>query len=164
MDNYVEHLVKRKDPGYFMALKILCIAMDVVFLLIAFLFVPGIIFLILSVVLTYFVFLNASVEYEYLYMSGMFSVDEVLNKSRRRKKLETNGEELVLIAPKNSASAKDELRGPCKIMDISGNGAENLKYAYIYMRNGEKHALIIEMTDALLKEMRFHTPSKVKMQ
>ncbi|NWO21391.1 hypothetical protein HW273_05715 [Oribacterium sp. oral taxon 102] len=164
MDNYVEHLVKRKDPGYFMILKLLCIVLDIFGILAAFRFVPGLLLLLLAGILSYFVWLYASVEYEYLYMAGNFTVDMVLNRSRRRKKLETNAEELILIAPKSSSTARDALRSPCRVMDLSGNGPENLKYAYIFSRGGEKQCCYIEMTDKLLRELRFHSPSKVKMQ
>lgn len=164
MDNYVEHLVKRKDPAYFALLKILCVLLDILALFLALNTLVGILLLILAAVLTYFVWQYASVEYEYLYMGGNLTVDEVFNKSRRKTLMETNREELVLIAPKSSTSARDELRGDCKIMDISGAGAENLKYAYIFSRNGQKHCFYIEMTEQLLREMRYHSPSKVKMQ
>lgn len=164
MDNYVEHMVKRKDPGYFLLLKLACVILDIFALIIALSNAYGLILLILAGILSYIVWLFSSVEYDYLYMSGSFTVEQILNRSRRKKLLDTNASELLLVAPKGSASAKDMLGQGLKTMDLSGTGDESRKYAYIMTRNGEKHCYYIDMPEKLLKEMRYHTPSKVKLQ
>ena len=53
--------------------------------------------------------------------------------------------------------------GNAKIVDYSGNGPEDKKYAYIYVRNGNKVCMYIEGNDELVKQVRRNTPQKVKM-
>lgn len=161
MDNYVEHLVKRNDPSYFQILKVLFLLLDVIGVMSCFISLFGIFILAAAAAGTYFVFLNASVEYEYLYIAGSLSIDRILNKQKRKKVLETNESELVLAAPIDSDEAKSEIRN-AKIMDYSGKGDRSLKYYYVLNRSGEKQALILEVTDELLKEMRLHSPSRVR--
>ena len=47
----------------------------------------GVLILVAAGAATYFVFLNLSVEYEYLFADGGFSVDRILGKARRKKSL-----------------------------------------------------------------------------
>lgn len=84
-DNYVEWLVKRKDPAYAIPLKILMIVLCVLAAFLAMQTIFGIIFLLAAAAGTYFVFLNMSVEYEYLFAEGGLSVDRILGKARRKR-------------------------------------------------------------------------------
>ena len=161
MDNYVEHLVKRRDPGYFAILKVFLIALDLLFFLLFFRFPPVFLLLLLSAAATYFVFLHAHVEYEYLYIGGSLTVDKILNKSRK-KILETGAPELLLIAPKRSDAARDALPSGERAVDLSGDGEEERKYLYLYQKEGKKRAVYLDMTEELLREMRMHSPSKLR--
>ena len=68
-DNYVEWLVKRKDPAYAVPVKILMIVVCIFSVLSALQTVFGVIVMTIAGVATYFVFLNLSVEFEYLTVS-----------------------------------------------------------------------------------------------
>ncbi|MBP3240918.1 MAG: hypothetical protein J6M92_10305 [Oribacterium sp.] len=162
MDEYVEHMVKRNDPVYWKAAFVGAAVLTVISLFLALQYAFALLLLLAMIAADYAIWLFSSVEYEYTYFGGSFELDEVLNKSRRRKIVETNGEELVLFAPKNSDSAKTEM-GNAKIVDYSGNGPEDKKYAYIYVRNGNKVCMYIEGNDELVKQVRRNTPQKVKM-
>ena len=85
-ETYVECMVKRKKNGLLTALKVLLIVIAVFAFLIG--SIGSIIFYIIAVaagVGAYFVGLNASLEYEYLYVDRQLSVDKILAKSRRKK-------------------------------------------------------------------------------
>ena len=84
-ENYIEWLVKRKDPVYAWPLKILMILVCAVSVLAALQIMFGILILAAAAVATYFVFLNLNVEYEYLFADGGFSVDSILGKAKRKK-------------------------------------------------------------------------------
>lgn len=162
-NEYVEHIVKRRDPAY---IKVLLVAAGLLTLVLLLLSLSSPILLLLffgGAALTYYLWLKSHTEYEYLYIDGTLSVDEIMNKSRRKQLLETRGEELLLAAPKNSDAVKDQLPG-AKIQDLSGDGPEDRKYAYIYARNGERYCIYIEATEALLREIRYHAPQKMKRQ
>ena len=65
-DAYAEWLVKRKDPIYAVPVKILMAVLCLVSLLIAMQTAFGAILLIAVGIAAYFVFINLSVEFEYL--------------------------------------------------------------------------------------------------
>ncbi len=161
MDEYVEHMVKRKDPYYWKIAFIAAIVLTVISLFLALQYAFALLLLLAMMAVVYVIWLFSNVEYEYTYFSGSFELDEVLNKTRRRKLVDTNSEELVLFAPKNSDVAKTEI-GNAKILDYSGMGPEDKKYAYIYVRNGNKVCMYIEGTEELLKQIRRNTPQKYK--
>lgn len=161
MDEYVEHMVKRKDSPLWKAAFVVAIALTLVSLFLALQYAFALLLLLAMCALVYVVWLFSNVEYEYTYFGGGMELDEVLNKSRRRKLVDTNASELILVAPKNSDSAKTEMSG-AKIVDYSGMGPEELKYAYIYMRNGQKYCMYIEGSDELIKQIRRNTPQKYK--
>ncbi|MCR4833258.1 MAG: DUF6106 family protein [Butyrivibrio sp.] len=161
MDEYVEHMVKRKDPFYWKIALVASVALTIISLFIALQNAFGLLLLLAMIAVVYVVWLFSKVEYEYTYFSGGFELDEVLNKTRRRKIVDTNAEELVLIAPKNSDSAKTEMSG-AKVVDYSGDGPEDMKYVYIYTRNGNKTCMLIEGNDSFIKQVRRNTPQKYK--
>ena len=161
MDDYIEHMTKRKNPGYWTLLLALAGVLSVLSLLFAFYNVFGILVFIAVSFGTYVVWLFSKVEYEYTYVGGDFSMDEILNKTRRRQLVDTKAAELIVLAPQNADAVKDELSG-AKILDCAGDCAPERKYAYIYNRAGQKTCMYIEATEALLREARRCTPQKVK--
>jgi len=161
MDEYVEHMVKRKDSPLWKAALAGAIVLTLILLFLALQYAFALLLLLAMCAVVYVVWLFSNVEYEYTYFGGSFELDEVLNKSRRRKLVDTNASELILIAPKNSDSAKTEM-GNAKILDYSGMGPEDQKYAYIYVRNGQKYCMYIEGNEELIKQVRRNTPQKYK--
>ena len=160
---YVEHIVKRKDPGFWKILRVISAAL----LALSFLFMmvspAGILLLAAAGGLFFYVSRNASLEYEYLYIEGDLSVDAIMNRSARKRVVDISKDDLILVAPFRSDSALSELRsGQVKLQDLSGDGPENLKYAVLYRQNNERLCIYIEMTDALLREMRYYSPSKIR--
>ena len=100
--DYVEWLVKRKDPAYAWPVRILMGILCAAALVMALVVVWGPILLLIAGAATFFVFQMLSVEYEYLYVDGSLSVDKILGKARRKKVLECLKEELLMIAPSDS--------------------------------------------------------------
>ena len=86
-DNYVEWLVKRKDPAYAVPVKILMIVVCIFSVLSALQTVFGVIVMTIAGVATYFVFLNLSVEFEYLFAEGGLSVTVSWERQRERRYL-----------------------------------------------------------------------------
>ena len=161
MDDYIEHMTKRKNPGYWTLLLALAGVLSVLSLLFAFYNVFGILVFIAVSFGTYVVWLFSQVEYEYTYVGGDFSMHEILTKKRRRQLVDTKAAELIVLAPQNADAVKNELSG-AKILDCAGDCAPERKYAYIYNRAGQKTCMYLEATEALLREARRCTPQKVK--
>ncbi len=161
MDDYIEHMTKRRNPAYWSLLLVLTIVLAAASLLFALYNVFGILVFIAVTGLVYLVWLFSKVEYEYSYVGGSFTMDEILNKSRRRKLADTNASELLVLAPMESDAVRAELPG-AKLVDCAGDAPKDRRYGYVFQRDGQKTCLCIEMTDALLREAWRCSPQKVK--
>lgn len=106
-DNYVEWLVKRKDPAYAVPVKILMIVVCIFSVLLALQTVFGVIVMTIAGVATYFVFLNLSVEFEYLFAEGGLSVDRILGRAKRKKIFDCEKDDIQIVAPADSFVLKD---------------------------------------------------------
>lgn len=162
-NTYIEHIVARKDPAYAPIAKVGLLVLVMLSLLLAITSLYGILVLIVVGLGAYWAMLNLRVEYEYLYMEGSFSADKILNRSRRKKLVDTDKAELLMIAPWDSTEARDAMGGQCKQLDLSSRRAGQPLYAYVFQKGGERKALKIEPTEEMLKQMRYFTPSKVKI-
>ena len=136
-DNYVEWLVKRKDPAYAIPLKILMIVLCVLAAFLAMQTIFGIIFLLAAAAGTYFVFLNMSVEYEYLFAEGGLSVDRILGKARRKRVFDCDKEDVQVVAPADSFVLKDYERQGARIKDFSSGRKEAKVYALMYQKGAD---------------------------
>lgn len=162
-NSYVEQIIKRKDPAYAMPAKVGAVVLCMLGFMISMATWYGFVLLIAAAVLTYFVWLNMKVEYEYLYIDGDFSVDKILNKTKRKKVLESGKADLIMVAPKDSSDAKDAIGQNVKVMDLTSGDGEKKAYAYVFQQGSERRAVLIEPSEDLLNHIRYFTPSKVKL-
>ena len=84
-EGYVECLVARKSSVVMSFLKILLIMLTVVFVIIGMRLLPGLLVAVATGIGAYFAYMNADIEYEYLYLDKEISIDKVMAKSRRKK-------------------------------------------------------------------------------
>ena len=132
-DNYVEWLVKRKDPAYAVPVKILMIVVCIFSVLSALQTVFGVIVMTIAGVATYFVFLNLSVEFEYLFAEGGLSVDRILGKAKRKKIFDCEKDDIQIVAPADSFVLKDYEKQGMKIKDFS-SGRKDARCTPLYTR------------------------------
>ena len=161
--DYVEWLVKRKDPAYAWPVRILMGILCAAALVMALVVVWGPILLLIAGAATFFVFQMLSVEYEYLYVDGSLSVDKILGKARRKKVLECSKEELLMIAPSDSYVLKDYETSARKVVNCSSQKPEAKTFTMIYQKNGQHYKVILEPNDKLLQAIRYTTPRKIVM-
>ena len=162
-DNYVEWLVKRKDPAYASPLKILMIVLCVLAAFLAMQTIFGIIFLLAAAAGTYFVFLNMSVEYEYLFAEGGLSVDRILGKARRKRVFDCDKEDVQVVAPADSFVLKDYERQGARIKDFSSGRKEAKVYALMYQKGADSFKVLIEPNEKMIGAMRRTFPRKLVM-
>lgn len=164
--NYVEWLVKQKEPAYSFLVKVLMLFFS---MLSAVLAVGGLFgvfgFVVAALVVggTYYVFLNLSVEYEYLFADGSLSVDRVLGKSRRKGVLECEKEEVVITAPVDSHSLREYETSGMKVVNCSSRQPGARTYALIFQKGSETTKLIFEPNEKMLEAMKRSFPRKVLM-
>lgn len=161
-DTYVECLVARKSSAVLTFLKFFLIMMTVVFLL----FGMGtgyILALILAVVTgvgAYFATMNASTEYEYLYLDKEIGVDKVMAKSRRKKVGTYSVEKMEIFAPLNSHRLDSYRNRDTKTLDYSSGIAAQPERRYMMVCNGGEK-VILEPNEAMIKAVQSVAPRKV---
>ena len=160
-DAYAEWLVKRKDPVYAVPVKILMIVLCLISIMSALQTVLGVIFMTLVGVATYFVFINLSVEFEYLVVEGDVSVDRILARSRRKKVINCKKEEIQIVAPSDSYMLKDYEKNGMKVKDCSSGRQDAKTYSLIYQQGAECIKVIFEPNDKILRSLRYSIPGKL---
>ena len=160
-ETYVECMVKRKNSGPLTALKILLIVIAVIAFLIG--SIGSIIFYIIAVaagVGAYFVGLNASLEYEYLYVDKQLSVDKILAKSRRKKVETFDLGRMEMLAPIKSWHMDEFKNRQLKDVDYSSGLEEKPDRRYCMIYNGEKR-VIFEPNEEMVAAIKSIAPRKV---
>ena len=159
-ENYEEWLVKRKDPVYAWPVKVLMIVLCALSAFAALQVMFGVLILVAAGTATYFVFLNLSVEYEYLFADGGFSVDRILGKARRKKAFYCEKEEVQVIAPANSYVLKDYEKQGMKVIDCTSHNAGADVYALISQKGAQTTKVLFEPGDKMKAAMRRVFPRK----
>lgn len=159
-ETYVECLVARKSSGLMSFLKILLTMLTVVFVLIGMMFVPGFLVAIATGVGAYFAYMNADVEYEYLYLDKEISIDKVMAKSKRKKVGTYSVEKMEILAPVNSYHLDSYKNREFKTKDYSSGVEEKPEKRYAMIcEGGEK--VLLEPNEAMIKAIRNVAPRKV---
>ena len=160
-ETYVECLVARKPSLVLTFLKFFLIMMAVVFFLIGLVgYVVGLIVAIVAGVGAYFATMNASIEYEYLYVDKEVSIDKVLAKSRRKKAGTYSVEQMEILAPLNSHRLDSYKNRDAKTVDFSSGIAAQPERRYMMVCNGGTR-VILEPNEALIKAIQTVAPRKV---
>lgn len=162
--NYVEWLIKRKEPVYGIIVRVFMLflsMLSVVLTFLGFFGMFGIIIVVLIIGASYFLFQNLSVEYEYLFADGSLSVDRILGKSRRKRFLECEKEEVVAVAPSQSHALKDFEKSDIKTVNCASGKPGINTYALIFQKGPETTKVIFEPNEKMLAAMKRCYPRKV---
>lgn len=162
-DTYVELLIKKKASLGMVALKFLMVFLTVILAIAAVLGIGRFVSLIAAVVFaagTYWIYLNADVEYEYLYVDRELTVDKVMAKSKRKKVESFDMGRLEILAPMNSHRLDSFRSRQVKTADYSSGvaGQPEVRYAMYY--DGSKK-VILEPNQAMVKAIQNIAPRKV---
>lgn len=159
-ETYVECLVARKSSPLVRFLKILFIMLTVVFVIIGVVFIPGLLVAIVTGVAAYFSYMNADVEYEYLYLDREISVDKVMARSRRKRAGCYNLEQMEIFAPLNSHRLDSYRNRQLKTIDYSSGIASQPEKRYMMIWNGDTK-IILEPNADMIKAVQSVAPRKV---
>lgn len=153
-ENYVEWLVKRRDPVYAIPLKALMIAVCVISVFLALQTMFGIIIMAAAFIGTYFVFINLSIEFEYLYADGGLRIDRIMGKARRKKVFDCEKADVQFVAPSDSYMLKDYENANTKLADYSSGRKDGKVYAMIYQKGSESRKVLFEPNEKMINAMR----------
>ncbi len=160
-ETYVECLVAKKTSTAKSFLKILLIMLTVCFLILG---LAGLAIGLLVAVATgigaYFAYMNADIEYEYLYLDKEISVDKVMAKSKRKKAGTFLVDQMEIFAPLNSHRLDSYKNRNLKTLDYSSGVANQPEKRYMMICNGDTK-VILEPNEAMIKAIRNVAPRKV---
>lgn len=159
-ETYVEWLVKRKTPAYMTLLKILFIMLTVCFVLIGFILIPALLIGIALGVVSYFIYLNSELEYEYLYVDRELTVDKVMAKSKRKRVAVFSLDKMEIVAPIKSWHLDNYKNRNDKASDYSSGEEKQPDKRYVFYYDGQKK-VIFEPNEEMIKAMQFAAPRKV---
>lgn len=162
-DLYSEWLVKKEKTSKDSLIKFGLIAL-LVLAVAAGLFVHPIL-LIAAVALgtaCYIIIPRTDLEYEYLFVNGELDIDKVIAKSKRKKVMSVDMEEVDLVAPEKS-HRMDYYNGNTrmKTLDYSSGNPEHKRLAMIARHENETVRIIIEPDEKMAQAIKNSSPGKV---
>ncbi|MDO5409260.1 MAG: hypothetical protein Q4F21_02270 [Lachnospiraceae bacterium] len=103
-------------------------------------------------------------EYEYVYIDGDISFDEIYNKSRRKTKLKTSWEETRLVCRADSPELNGYRQKNAKVQNFASRDKANESrvYALLTEKQGTYMIVYFEPAEDMLEMMWRKSPSKVK--
>jgi len=159
-ETYVEWLVKKKTPVYMAFLKILTIMLAVCFILVGIGFPPLLLIGIIFGVAAYFIYFNADLEYEYLYVDKELTVDKVMAKSKRKRVATFDLDKMEIVAPIKSWHLDNYKNRNDKTVDYSSGEEKQPDRRYVFFYDG-RQKVIFEPNEEMIKAMQFVAPRKV---
>ena len=159
-ETYVECLVKKKSNPAKGFLRILTIMLSVAFILLGFLFAPALIVGLVMAGVAYFVYMNAELEYEYLYLDKELTVDKVMAKTKRKRVAQYDLNRMEIFAPMNSYHLDNFKNRTAKTVDYSSGEAKQPEVRYVmYYDSGER--IVLEPNQEMVKAIKNIAPRKV---
>ena len=158
-ETYVECLVARKSSFPLRLLKTILMMLTVCFFIVGMMYLAALVVAIVLGVASYFAYMNADIEYEYLYLDKEISVDKVMAKSRRKKAAVYSIEKMEVLAPVKSYHLDAFRNRELKTVDYSSGEADDKnKYVMVYEGNVK---VILEPNAEMVKAIQAVAPRKV---
>lgn len=161
-DTYVECLVRRKVPFYSYIVNAVMIFLTAVSVVLA--FTTNILAVIVMFAVgfaTYILYRNARVEFEYLYVDKIFSVDKIFGMSKRKKAWECGMDDVQIIAPSDSHALDDHQPANQKVLDFTSHLSGRKVYALVAQMESQSVKVLFEPNDKMLQCFRQTAPRKV---
>lgn len=159
-ETYVECMVERKVSPVMKFLRILLIMLCAAFAFLGLMGYAAALFLAIAFgVGIYFVSLQCTIEYEYLYLDHEISIDKISGRSSRKRIATYEVDRMEIMAPLNSYHLDDYKSREVKVKDYS-SGIESQpekRYAIFYEGN-EK--IIFEPNEEFVKAVYNVAPRK----
>lgn len=159
MENYIEHLVKGKIEAKDKGIQVFAVFLPLAFLVLCYFLAIPFIALFPVLFLSYYLLNSVDREYEYLYLGGSFTVDQIIHRGKRKQMIEISPEEILEIQPFRPEREEGWKRDGLSILHVEGSGM-NKHYAILFQKQGKKQVLVFDGKDSLLKEMKLQARGK----
>lgn len=160
-ETYVECLVQGKSSVVLKFLKILLVMLTVVFALLGMFVLPALLIALICGIFAYVVYLQADVEYEYLYVDREITIDKISAKSRRKRVGKFQVDKMEILAPIQSYHLDQFNNRKCTVMDYSSGATQPDKRYVIYYDGMTK--IIFNPSEEFVKAVQNVAPRKVFM-
>lgn len=161
-ESYAECLVRRRIPFYS---NIINIVMGVITVICVFLALTtniiGMILMFVAGFATYLLYRNSRVEFEYLYVDKILSIDKIFGKTKRKKAWEGTMEDIQVIAPSESHVLDQYKSLNPRTMDFSSQLPGAKTYTAIVRTGSETIRILFEPDEKMLQCFRQTAPRKV---
>ena len=154
-DVYCEHFVKRKANAFNKILYYAGFVFSVLLGILAALISIGTFAVpfILFVIVTYYEYIQIYTEFDYGYTNGVFEIDKVTGKKRRKALISVDMKDVVVIARSKSDPVSQYVGRYMKTYDCTSH--EDVPYyCMIVRRNGIEEKVLFEPTEEMLQEMK----------
>lgn len=164
----IEHLisVKRNNASYF---KMgLMIAVDILVVYISYLFIlfpfVAIILLPIAGCITYVVFRNQDLEYEYSLINNQLDIDRIYAKKLRKKGMSFELERMEIMGDDNTHSLNNYGKNKIKGYDFTSRDPEAKVYTIRFVKGNETFDLYFEPTEEMIEAIKYLYPRKVDIK
>ena len=150
LDAVVECLVEKRPTTLSKVFKVVAVVADLIAIALAViitLFLPGYFILVcvlggMGWLITWIAFKYGNVEYEYSYFDGEFTVDKIMNKSKRKRVKRFDFAKVDRVAPADANVFGDKPGMERKFIDCSDNDPETEDYIALVMEDQQDTYLI----------------------
>lgn len=161
-ESYAECLVRRKVPFYSYIVNMVMGAITAFCILLAFTTnIIGVVLMFASGFVTYILYRNSRVEYEYLYVDKTLYVDKILGKAKRKKAWEGKMDDIQMIAPSDSYVLNDYKSANEKVLDFSSHVPGRKTYTVAVQAGPDAFKIIFEPNEKMIKCIAQTAPRKV---
>lgn len=160
---YSEWIVKRKKPSWALGAKVGLIVLTVFCFLLSF---TGVLWFMVLVgggfgYLTYYLSQSWDLEFEYIFVDGELDIDKIMGKSRRKRCMEVDFENIEIVAPINSYALDNYKNNQCKEYDFSSRMPESQVYVMYASVKNQMAKIVFEPSEKMLNDMYHTSPRKV---
>lgn len=162
-DTFCEDLLECKQSSGSIMIRVLCVlGCAAILLLFGVLGIYTLMLEFFAVYGTYYVFRSTSLEIEYTYINGSFSVDKIYGRSRRKTVFRFEMKNAETVAHEDSDRLDHYLNNPSfKIKDYtSGYPADN-RYVAVLTDQQNVSGVLLELGEEMADAMYHDAPSKV---
>lgn len=163
-DYYVEWMVAKKRSLTDSIVRVISVIVLVISVLLFSLTANIIVFLVALAAagFAYFAFIFTNVEYEYIFVTGEFSIDRILSKTRRKRMERFDINKIEIVAPLKSPKLDGFAHRKDKEYDYSSGVRNQQSHIYVMYCDGKK--VIFEPNRKLIEALRDCLPHKVHME
>ena len=156
----IEVIVHKKTNPVFPVLRVMFIALAVIFILLSKITFAALIVAVPSIFFAWYFWRKLDVDYEYCFVDGELRISRIMNKSKRKDLAKYDLSSMEAYGPVNSVNLDSYKNRTWKDMDYSSGEIQqpDIRY-YMYLPNSIR--LILEPTEELTAAIRQIAPRKV---